>query len=90
LDAKLRGAQLDVSSALPLWEREVVGFIERTWGEQWKRFDAVLLVGGGIKLLKNLPYRFNGKAYVPDQPVMSIARGLEKLTLMTLGRKKEA
>jgi hypothetical protein len=39
-------------------------------------------VGGGTILLKNsLPYRFNGKAYIPDDPILSVARGLYKLTI---------
>ena len=87
LDSLLRTGQLDVSTALSTWEREVVGFIESKWGEQWKRFAAVLLVGGGVKLLENsLPYKFNGKAVIADQPVLAIARGLMKLGKMT-GRK---
>ena len=88
LDTLLRAGQLDATTALTVWEREVVGFVERTWGEQWKRFAAVLLVGGGVQLLANsLPYKFNGKAVVSDQPVLSIARGLEKLGKMLGGRK---
>jgi hypothetical protein len=90
LDMLLRAGQLDVATALTVWEREVIGFVERTWGEQWKRFAAVLLVGGGVVLLKEtLPYRFNGKAVVPDQPVLTIARGLMKLGKMTTGSRKE-
>jgi hypothetical protein len=34
-----------------------------------------------------LPYRFNGKAYVPDEPVQAIARGLYRLTLLQQARK---
>jgi hypothetical protein len=86
LDTMLRAGQLDVATALTVWEREVVGFIERTWGEQWKRFAAVLLVGGGVVLLKDtLPLRFNGKGVVSDQPVLTISRGLMKLGKMTSG-----
>jgi len=90
LDMQLRAGQLDVSAALPIWEREVMGVIEKQWGTAWKRFAVVLLMGGGSILLKDtLPYRFNGKAYVPDQPVIAIARGLYKLSLFQQKRNKE-
>ncbi|MBT7014862.1 MAG: ParM/StbA family protein [Anaerolineae bacterium] len=90
LDTQLRAGHLDLREALPVWEREVTGVIERTWGTSWKRFAAILLVGGGAVLLKKtLPYRFNGKAYIPDEPVLSIARGLYKLGLFQANRKRK-
>lgn len=80
LDSLLRSNNLDISQALPIWEREVTGEIEKRWGKYWKRFEVVLIVGGGAILLKNsLPFFFQGKAYIPDNPVMSIANGLYKL-----------
>lgn len=82
MDIQLRSGQLDTSAALPVWEREVLGIIEKQWGKSWRRFEAVILLGGGSILLRNtLPLKFGGKGYVPDLPVMSIARGLYKLTL---------
>jgi len=90
LDMQLRAGQLDVSSALPIWEREVMGVIEKQWGNAWKRFAVVLLMGGGSILLKiPCPYRFNGKAYAPDNPVIAIARGLYKLSLFQQNRKEK-
>jgi hypothetical protein len=90
LDMLLRAKRLDVANALPVWEREVVGFIESKWGDLWRRFAAVLIVGGGAHLLNNtLPYRFNGKAHLPDQPVLAIARGLYKLTRLQNHKKSE-
>jgi hypothetical protein len=81
-DLRLRQGKIDLSTALPIWEREVTGVIEKQWGSYWKRFAAILLVGGGTILLKNsLPYRFNGKAFIPDDPILSVARGLYKMTL---------
>ncbi len=80
LDSQLRAGQLDIREALPVWEREVTGVIERQWDTAWKRFAAVLIMGGGAILLKNtLPYRFNGKAHIPDEPVQAVARGLYRL-----------
>jgi Actin like proteins N terminal domain len=89
LDAQLRAGHLDTREALPIWEREVSGFIEKAWGKSWKRFAAILIVGGGSILLKNsLPYHFNGKAFMPEDPVMSIARGLYKLALFQSLQRK--
>lgn len=90
LDALLRANRLDVSQALPIWAREVTGEIEKRWGASWRRFNAVILAGGGAILLKNiLPYYFQGKAVLPDDPVLSIARGLWKLAIFQ-GNKKGA
>jgi hypothetical protein len=83
MDIMLRSGQLDISQALPVWQREVMGVIERQWGNSWRRFQTVLIMGGGAVLLRStLPFKFNGKAFVPDQPVMSIARGLYKMGLL--------
>ncbi|MBP7692251.1 MAG: ParM/StbA family protein [Anaerolineales bacterium] len=89
LDAELRAGRLDVTPALPIWEREVAGAIEQRWGTAWRRFAAVLVVGGGAVLLREtLTRRFDGKACVPDDPVLSIARGLYKLGLFQSRQKK--
>ena len=88
LDTLLRSNRLDVAQAMPIWEREVTGEIEKRWGKAWRRFAAVILVGGGAILLKNsLPYFFNGKAILPDDPIQSISRGLWKLSLSQNYRK---
>jgi hypothetical protein len=86
MDILLRSGQLNTGTALPVWEREVTGVIEKQWGKAWKRFAAVLIMGGGAILLKDtLPLKFGGKGYMPDNPVMSIARGLYKLGLLKRG-----
>jgi hypothetical protein len=88
LDLQLRVGQLDMREALPIWEREVTGVIEKQWGVAWKRFAAVLIMGGGALSLKDsLPHRFNGRAYMPDEPVQAIARGLYRLTLLQQSHK---
>ena len=90
LDSQLRRGNLDIKDALPIWEREVTGVISQQWGDAWRRFATVLLVGGGATLLKDtLPYRFNGKAFVPADPVLSIARGLFKLRQQVENRKRK-
>lgn len=82
LDAKLRAGQLDVSQHTPVWARELDGFVDKTWERTWKRFAAVVVVGGGAILLQDhILAMFGGKAIVPDNPILSIARGLYKLGL---------
>lgn len=81
LDTQLRGGALDIKSSVPIWAREVSGHVERTWGKQWRRFGRIVTVGGGALIL-NGQLAFEGRAYVPEQPVMAIARGLYKLALM--------
>lgn len=83
MDIMLRAGQLDISQALPVWQREVLGVIEHQWGNAWRRFSVVLIVGGGAMLLRStLPFKFAGKGFMPDNPVMSIARGLHKMGLL--------
>ena len=50
--------KLDVRESLPIWEREVTGFIEQRWGTTWRRFAALLLVGHP---LPNQPKHFTAK-----------------------------
>lgn len=89
LDTKLRNAKLDVRQAMPVWAREVTGQIEKTWGNRWRRFSQLIIVGGGAILLRNnLAERFSGKVYIPDDPVISISRGLYKLARQKANRRK--
>jgi len=85
LDSKLRAGRLngEVKQALPIWSREVNGEIEKRWGQSHRRFAKVLVVGGGALLLKEaLTLQFNHNAWLPADPVMAIARGLWKLSVM--------
>ncbi len=85
LDGMLRanGLRSQLKMTMPIWAREVNGEIESHWGNKYRRFARVIVVGGGAMLLKGaLTDQFGAKAYVPDLPVMSIARGLYKLASM--------
>jgi hypothetical protein len=83
LDAQLREGHLEVGGVLPVWQSEVFGFVERSWGSSHQRFGCVVVVGGGAKLLRDpLLMRFRSKAYIPDDPIIATARGLYKYTLM--------
>lgn len=90
LDEKLRAPRADaeikarLKTAMPIWAREVNGEIEEVWeGRKHQRFAKVLVVGGGALLLRDaLTLQFGAKAWVPDDAVLSIARGLWKLSVM--------
>jgi hypothetical protein len=89
LDLLLRSNELDLSTAMPVWEREVGRVISDQWGNQWKRFSVVLAVGGGTLLLRNsLISRFGAKIHIPEDPVQSIAHGLYKMALFQQARRE--
>ncbi len=82
-DDQLRAGALDLSTAQPIWEREVLGLIEQKWGTLFRRFATIIVVGGGAILMREaLLRRFNGKVVIPADPVISTARGLYKYALM--------
>jgi len=85
LDMKLRNKRIDkdlLKLALEDWKDRVAGAIEDRWGQYYRRFSAVLVVGGGAELLRNyIPQMLRGKAIVLDEPVMSISHGLYKMAL---------
>lgn len=84
LDGQLRSGKLDTTQALPLWGSEITGLLERRWGAKYRRFAAVILVGGGAQLLRTaLLLRFAGKGVLQDEPVLATARGLYKFTLLS-------
>jgi hypothetical protein len=90
LDAQLRAGRLDLSAALPVWEREVLSFIEKRWGQAFRRFTTVIVVGGGACMLRRgLSARFGGRITVPDDPVLATARGLYKMALLHGQRKRK-
>lgn len=90
-DDQLRAGTLDVSTAQPIWEREVLGLIEQKWGTLFRRFAAIVVVGGGALLMREaLLRRFSGKAVIPDDPVISTARGLYKFALMKAAKSDNA
>ena len=83
LSARLRAQALNTADALPLWQSEVLGYVERQWGSSFGRFGRIVMVGGGTMLLRDmLLKRFKDKAHIPDDPIIATARGLYKYTLM--------
>ena len=89
LDTQLRAGTLDIGAVLPIWQSEVLGFVERQWGDAFKRFQIVVAVGGGAKILREpILRRFRGKVFIPDDPIIATARGLYKYTVMLALRGK--
>ncbi len=87
LDGQLRTRSLDVFGAQRVWQSEVIGFIERCWGDAHRRFSAVVASGGGsIYLREALLRRFRDKLFVADDCVMSTVRGLYKYAMMSARR----
>lgn len=86
MDELLRagGLKQELKAALPTWASEVNGKIDDVWeGNTHHRFEKVLIVGGGPLLLREyLTAQFGAKAWMPSDPVFSIARGLYKLSTM--------
>lgn len=91
LDTKMRGKDdeftEDIKAALPghvdSWAVDVIGYINKRWEGAHERFYKIFLVGGGVYLIeKHLRHRFNGKTVVPENPLMSIARGGYKILLV--------
>ena len=73
-----------------MWQSEVLGFVERSWGSSFRRFGRVVIAGGGARLLREpLLLRFKEKAFIPDDPIITTARGLFKYTLMQARRREE-
>ena len=81
LDSHLRDGNINgrLETALPEWSQSVTSYIGTEWGRRWRAFKKVIVVGGGAELLRDdLSDYFDGKAFVPDEPILTIARGLYK------------
>ena len=83
MDEQLRKGLLDTTESMNVWRREVMGVVEKTWSKNFARFERVICVGGGAKLLRGaLMDKFGQRIFVADDPVISTARGLYKFTVM--------
>ena len=88
LDMLLRRRALDVDGATRIWWSETVGFIEKHWGSTFRRFHVIVVVGGGVVLLRDaLLHRFREKVHIPDDPIIATARGLYKYSCMMARRQ---
>ena len=80
LDTQLRDGTLDYRAALRVWTSDVRGIVESSWSRAWRRFAAVVVVGGGAVLLRDEMMRlFGSKMLLVNDPVLATARGLYKL-----------
>ena len=88
LDSKLRAGKLDITTALPRWQREVLGQIETHWDKVVRRLATVIVVGGGSYLIRDaLLAKFKDRLFIPDDPILAIARGCYKFALYKHGRE---
>jgi len=85
MDERLRAGHLDISTSLPIWLNDVTGVIDRQWPDnKWRRFAAIVVVGGGSLLLeKTLRQKFGLLAQLAsvEDAVIATARGLYKFAL---------
>lgn len=84
LDNELRAGGIRGTEAFGQWASLVRGHIEAKWGGVAARFAKVIAVGGGALLLADeLRDVFGGRLAESDEPVLSVARGLFKLGLIS-------
>ena len=89
LDAMLRSGAIRVDEARAVWQSEVLGYVERQWGALYRRFVAIIAVGGGSLLLRDiLMRRFREKLHLPEDPVLATARGLYRYMLSRAKRAR--
>ncbi len=67
LDQQFRDGTLETHEAMEIYRRDVSNALIEAWGRRgWKRFGAIILVGGGsIELGGWLLRRFDGRAFLP-------------------------
>lgn len=81
LDFKLRRGQLngDYENIRQAWSDRVIGFADTIWGKNIYDLGRVIAVGGGVGYARPaLEKMFGDRLWVPDNHIVSIARGLYK------------
>lgn len=85
LDMKLRNRKIDkevMKRAMEDWIQQISGAIDERWGQYYRRFSAVIVVGGGAELLRpHIHTLLRGNVIVPDNAVEAISRGMYKMAL---------
>jgi len=91
LDMRLRAGRLDISETLPVWLSEIDGYRERKWGRAWRRFQPIIVIGGGLLIpgvQAHIIAKLQGRAVIPDDPVGAVARGIRKFAQQRVNRKR--
>lgn len=74
---------MDLNKHLESWSTEIFGFMDELWKQSRERFYRIFIGGGGSLLLKDHFIRnYGGQVVFADDPIMSIARGLYKASLV--------
>lgn len=88
MDEAMRDGTLQPDRAhVDAWATMVAGHIDRVWGARKKRWELLILAGGGVHLLKDAFSGINRTVYVPRNPVMSTAVGLYR-HMAKIGKKE--
>ena len=93
LDMRLRSGRLNISETLPVWLSEIDGYRERKWGRAWRRFQPIIVIGGGLLIngvREHVIAQLEGRAVIPDDPVGAVARGIRKFAQQRANRKRSA
>jgi len=86
LDSQLRSGKVATPNQQKIWERQAIGHIEKVWGKKWRRFEKVIIVGGGAEIAsKTIANYFGSKLHKPDEPVLAIAKGMYKWAIAKSG-----
>ena len=81
LDRRLRQNQLNghLPVSINTWAESIVGDVARKWRTHLSQIGRIILVGGGARYAEPfLRKRFGDKIWIPDEPIVAIARGLYK------------
>lgn len=92
LDMKLRNRKIDkevMKRAMEDWMQQISGAIDERWGQYYRRFSAVIVVGGGAELLRpHINTLLRGNVIVPDNTVEAISRGMYKMALRNASKRQ--
>ena len=81
LDRRLRQNQLNgnLPATIDKWAEKIVGHVATEWADYLSQIKRIVLVGGGARYAEPfLRQRFGDKIWIPDEPIVAIARGLYK------------
>ena len=91
LDQPFRDGTLETHDAMEIYRGDVSNALIEAWGRRgWKRFGAIILVGGGsIELGGWLLDRFEGKAFLPTaapsaEQIYTDARGNDITPILSI------
>ena len=84
IDEDLRsGRQVIPANILSDWSDKIIGDISDEWATELPTLDRILLVGGGAQYIADsMRQRIGNIVHVPAEPMMAVARGLYKWSVV--------